>query len=211
MERTPIEPQSGGNLIEIRACADHDVRVPCRGLLEPRREPPVEAAKPFSLTREREQLPSTGMQPNDERKRASEGEHKTLCHPLRTLDHAGTERKPRDQASHRHGQPHPPPRLRWQPMGTAHVRQRMAMDDNARDLFAARVLSLDHRQRVDFDPLRRERLGQHIDVRPDSAPPRLGRKLRQRFEGKLSFRYTGPWPPYNFVTIRLQLERSAVV
>lgn len=36
-------------------------------------------------------------------------------------------------------------------------------------------------------------------------------EIAQRFEGKLSFRYTGPWPPYNFVTIRLQLERSAGV
>jgi hypothetical protein len=36
-------------------------------------------------------------------------------------------------------------------------------------------------------------------------------EIAQRYEGKLSFRYTGPWPPYNFVTIRLQLERSAVV
>ena len=36
-------------------------------------------------------------------------------------------------------------------------------------------------------------------------------EIGQRFEGKLSFRYTGPWPPYNFVTIRLQLERSAGV
>jgi hypothetical protein len=36
-------------------------------------------------------------------------------------------------------------------------------------------------------------------------------EIAQRFEGKLSFRYTGPWPPYNFVTIRLQLERAAVV
>jgi Gas vesicle synthesis protein GvpL/GvpF len=35
--------------------------------------------------------------------------------------------------------------------------------------------------------------------------------IAQKFEGKLNFRYTGPWPPYNFVTIRLQLERSAVV
>src|SRR5919199_6690863 len=33
--------------------------------------------------------------------------------------------------------------------------------------------------------------------------------IAQKFEGKLNFRYTGPWPPYNFVTIRLQLERSA--
>jgi Gas vesicle synthesis protein GvpL/GvpF len=36
-------------------------------------------------------------------------------------------------------------------------------------------------------------------------------EIAQRYEGKLSFRYTGPWPPHNFVTIRLQLERSAVV
>jgi hypothetical protein len=36
-------------------------------------------------------------------------------------------------------------------------------------------------------------------------------EIAQRFEGKLSFRYTGPWPPWNFVTIRLQLERSVVV
>jgi len=36
-------------------------------------------------------------------------------------------------------------------------------------------------------------------------------EIAQRFEGKLSFRYTGPWPPWNFVTIRLQLERSPVV
>ncbi len=36
-------------------------------------------------------------------------------------------------------------------------------------------------------------------------------EIAQRYEGKLSFRYTGPFPPYNFVTIRLQLERSAVV
>jgi len=36
-------------------------------------------------------------------------------------------------------------------------------------------------------------------------------EIGKRYEGKLSFRYTGPWPPYNFVTIRLQLERSAPV
>ena len=37
------------------------------------------------------------------------------------------------------------------------------------------------------------------------------REIGKRYEGKLTFRYTGPWPPYNFVTIRLQLERSAGV
>ncbi len=36
-------------------------------------------------------------------------------------------------------------------------------------------------------------------------------QIAKRHEGKLTFRYTGPWPPYNFVTIRLQLERSAGV
>ncbi|HUG55558.1 MAG TPA: GvpL/GvpF family gas vesicle protein [Candidatus Limnocylindrales bacterium] len=36
-------------------------------------------------------------------------------------------------------------------------------------------------------------------------------EVGKRYEGKLTFRYTGPWPPYNFVTIRLQLERSAGV
>ena len=36
-------------------------------------------------------------------------------------------------------------------------------------------------------------------------------EIGKRFEGKLKFGYSGPWPPYNFVTIRLQLERSAGV
>jgi hypothetical protein len=36
-------------------------------------------------------------------------------------------------------------------------------------------------------------------------------EIAKRYEGKLSFKYTGPWPPYNFVTIRLQLERGAGV
>ena len=25
---------------------------------------------------------------------------------------------------------------------------------------------------------------------------------------KLTYKYTGPWPPYNFVNIRLKLERA---
>jgi Gas vesicle synthesis protein GvpL/GvpF len=37
------------------------------------------------------------------------------------------------------------------------------------------------------------------------------REINARYEGKLTFKETGPWPPYNFVTIRLQLERSAGV
>lgn len=30
----------------------------------------------------------------------------------------------------------------------------------------------------------------------------------RRYEGVLSFAYTGPWPPYNFVNIKLRLERA---
>lgn len=30
-------------------------------------------------------------------------------------------------------------------------------------------------------------------------------KLRQQYEGKLTFYYTGPWPPYNFINMKLEL------
>src|SRR2546422_778342 len=33
------------------------------------------------------------------------------------------------------------------------------------------------------------------------------KELGARYD-KLTFRYTGPWPPYNFVNIRLKLERA---
>jgi hypothetical protein len=33
------------------------------------------------------------------------------------------------------------------------------------------------------------------------------KEIGQRYE-KLTFKYTGPWPPYNFVNIRLKLERA---
>ncbi len=32
--------------------------------------------------------------------------------------------------------------------------------------------------------------------------------LSQKYEDVLSFKYTGPWPPYNFVNIKLRLERA---
>lgn len=38
----------------------------------------------------------------------------------------------------------------------------------------------------------------------DEAVDRLGRKYRET----LSFTYTGPWPPYNFVNVKLRLERA---
>src|SRR5437764_9135956 len=33
-------------------------------------------------------------------------------------------------------------------------------------------------------------------------------RIAKRFGSRLNFRYTGPWPPYNFVNIRLKLERG---
>ena len=33
-------------------------------------------------------------------------------------------------------------------------------------------------------------------------------EIAKKYEHKLSFLYTGPWPPYNFVNIRLKLERA---
>ena len=42
------------------------------------------------------------------------------------------------------------------------------------------------------------------------SAPELDERLRdigQHYD-KLTFKYTGPWPPYNFVNIRLKLERA---
>ncbi len=33
-------------------------------------------------------------------------------------------------------------------------------------------------------------------------------RIAKRFGERLNFKYTGPWPPYNFVNIRLKLERG---
>lgn len=42
----------------------------------------------------------------------------------------------------------------------------------------------------------------------DRFDPKM-HEVARRYEGKLSFRYTGPWPPYNFVNVRLTLEQAA--
>jgi hypothetical protein len=34
------------------------------------------------------------------------------------------------------------------------------------------------------------------------------KELSRKYEEVLSFKYTGPWPPYNFVNIKLKLERA---
>jgi gas vesicle protein len=43
-----------------------------------------------------------------------------------------------------------------------------------------------------------------------SAFDRCVQEIAQRYEGKLTFRYTGPWPPYNFVNVRVKLEAGDV-
>jgi hypothetical protein len=34
-------------------------------------------------------------------------------------------------------------------------------------------------------------------------------RVAQKFGERLNFKYTGPWPPYNFVNIRLKLEKGS--
>jgi hypothetical protein len=34
------------------------------------------------------------------------------------------------------------------------------------------------------------------------------KEISRRYEDILSFKYTGPWPPYNFVNIKLKLEKA---
>ncbi|MQA91530.1 MAG: hypothetical protein GEU90_15120 [Gemmatimonas sp.] len=34
------------------------------------------------------------------------------------------------------------------------------------------------------------------------------KEIAQKYDQLLSFRYTGPWPPYNFVNIKLKLEKA---
>ena len=63
--------------------------------------------------------------------------------------------------------------------------------------------------------------GQQADRRQDDHERRLPRRRATRRRpstprvkeigaryDKLTFKYTGPWPPYNFVNIRLKLERA---
>jgi hypothetical protein len=34
------------------------------------------------------------------------------------------------------------------------------------------------------------------------------KEVSRKYEGLLTFKYTGPWPPYNFVNIKLKLEKA---
>jgi len=34
------------------------------------------------------------------------------------------------------------------------------------------------------------------------------KEVSRQYEELLTFKYTGPWPPYNFVNIKLKLEKA---
>ena len=43
---------------------------------------------------------------------------------------------------------------------------------------------------------------------PKSSSRERVKEISRRYEELLTFKYTGPWPPYNFVNIKLKLERA---
>lgn len=47
-----------------------------------------------------------------------------------------------------------------------------------------------------------------VEREQEEAFDRVVKELGSRYRDILSFTYTGPWPPYNFVNIKLRLERA---
>jgi hypothetical protein len=47
-----------------------------------------------------------------------------------------------------------------------------------------------------------------VDRTQEAAFDERVKAASRKFEGMLSFKYTGPWPPYNFVNIKLKLEKA---
>lgn len=47
-----------------------------------------------------------------------------------------------------------------------------------------------------------------VDRSRESEFDEAVKELSRKYESILSFKYTGPWPPYNFVNIKLRLERA---
>jgi hypothetical protein len=47
-----------------------------------------------------------------------------------------------------------------------------------------------------------------VDRSQEAEFDRVVKQMSQKYEEVLSFKYTGPWPPYNFVNIKLRLERA---
>ena len=47
-----------------------------------------------------------------------------------------------------------------------------------------------------------------VDRSGEKAFDEAVKELSRRYEQMLTFKYTGPWPPYNFVNIKLKLEKA---
>jgi Mg2+ and Co2+ transporter CorA len=48
-----------------------------------------------------------------------------------------------------------------------------------------------------------------VDRDREKAFDDLVRQISRKYESLLTFKYTGPWPPYNFVNIKLKLEKAS--
>jgi hypothetical protein len=50
-----------------------------------------------------------------------------------------------------------------------------------------------------------------VDRSRESEFDSIVNKIAKKYGKRLKFKYTGPWPPYNFVNIRLKLERVSQI
>ena len=47
-----------------------------------------------------------------------------------------------------------------------------------------------------------------VDRRAEKQFDERVKAISRQYEDLLTFKYTGPWPPYNFVNIKLKLEKA---
>lgn len=47
-----------------------------------------------------------------------------------------------------------------------------------------------------------------VERKQETAFDELVKEISRKYEDILTFKYSGPWPPYNFVNIKLKLERA---
>jgi hypothetical protein len=48
-----------------------------------------------------------------------------------------------------------------------------------------------------------------LERKKEAEFDRVINRISNKLKDIISFRYSGPWPPYNFVNIRLKLERAS--
>lgn len=48
-----------------------------------------------------------------------------------------------------------------------------------------------------------------VDRKDEKSFDESVKEISRRYEDLLTFKYTGPWPPYNFVNIKLKLEKAS--